>query len=144
MRIWSLHPKYLDTKGLVALWRETLLAKHVLEGKTTGYKNHPQLKRFKNSEHPLDSINQYLAVVFEESKCRGYHFDRAKINWDYVLTSISATRGQVDYERDHLLQKLKSRDPEKYLVLLGEKVLETQPLFSIIEGPVEDWEIMRI
>lgn len=48
MRIWSLHPKYLDTKGLVALWRETLLAQHVLSGKTKRYKNHPQLARFKN------------------------------------------------------------------------------------------------
>jgi len=46
MRIWSLHPKYLDTKGLVALWRDALLARHVLQGKTTGYKNHPQLNRF--------------------------------------------------------------------------------------------------
>jgi len=46
MRIWSLHPKYLDAKGLVALWRDALLARHVLQGKTTGYKNHPQLNRF--------------------------------------------------------------------------------------------------
>ena len=52
MRIWSLHPKYLDTKGLVALWRETLLAKHVLEGKTKGYRNHPQLDRFKKAQNP--------------------------------------------------------------------------------------------
>jgi hypothetical protein len=47
MRIWSIHPKYLDIKGLVALWREALLAKHVLEGRTKGYRNHPQLDRFK-------------------------------------------------------------------------------------------------
>jgi len=43
MRIWSLHPKYLDSKGMVALWREALLAKQVLLNKTKGYKNHPQL-----------------------------------------------------------------------------------------------------
>jgi len=49
MRIWSIHPKYLDAKGLVALWRETLLAKHVLEGKTKGYTNHPQQKKNFNS-----------------------------------------------------------------------------------------------
>jgi hypothetical protein len=29
-RIWSLHPKYLDARGLVALWREGLLAQAVL------------------------------------------------------------------------------------------------------------------
>jgi hypothetical protein len=52
MRIWSLHPTLLDTKGLVALWREALLAKHVLSGSTIGYQNHPQLKRFKSSPNP--------------------------------------------------------------------------------------------
>jgi len=67
MRLWSLHPKYLDSKGLVALWRETLLAKHVLEGKTKGYRNHPQLDRFKLSEDPLAAINYYLQMIYEES-----------------------------------------------------------------------------
>jgi hypothetical protein len=66
MRIWSLHPEYLDTKGLVSLWRETLLAKKVLEGKTEGYKNHPQLIRFKKSDNPLKHINQYLMKVNSE------------------------------------------------------------------------------
>jgi len=70
MRIWSLHPKYLDTKGLVALWRETLLAQHVLEGKTKGYKNHPQLDRFKRSKKPIEVINQYLAGVYAEALTR--------------------------------------------------------------------------
>ena len=80
MRIWSLHPKYLDAKGLVALWRETLLAKHVLEGKTKGYKNHPQLDRFKNTEKPLDSVNYYLDIVYREAAERGYHFNKEKIS----------------------------------------------------------------
>ena len=39
MRLWSIHPKYLDCKGLVALWREALLAKKVLRGKTRKYAN---------------------------------------------------------------------------------------------------------
>lgn len=60
MRICSLHPKYSDAKGLVALWREALPAKHVLEGKTTGYKKHPQLIRFKECESSIDLINSYL------------------------------------------------------------------------------------
>ncbi len=30
MRIWSLHPKYLDRQGLLACWRETLLAQKVM------------------------------------------------------------------------------------------------------------------
>ena len=27
MRLWSLHPKHLDPQGLVARWREGLLAR---------------------------------------------------------------------------------------------------------------------
>ena len=43
MRLWSIHPRYLDSMGLVALWREALLAQAVLRGETKGYKFHPQL-----------------------------------------------------------------------------------------------------
>ena len=78
MRIWSLHPKYLDTKALVALWRETLLAKKVLEGKTIGYKNHPQLFRFKKSVVALDAINYYLQFVWIEAENRSYNFNKDK------------------------------------------------------------------
>ncbi|MDP4189551.1 MAG: pyrimidine dimer DNA glycosylase/endonuclease V, partial [Bacteroidota bacterium] len=83
MRLWSIHPQYLDRQGLLALWREALLAKHVLEGKTKGYKKHPQLVRFKTTEKPLDCINQYLSAVYEEAVKRGYDFERNKINWDF-------------------------------------------------------------
>ena len=47
MRIWSLHPQYLDRQGLTAAWREGLLAQKVLTGTTKGYRNHPQLRRFR-------------------------------------------------------------------------------------------------
>src|SRR5690606_6899395 len=42
MRLWSLHPRYLDRQGLLALWREALLARAVLRGETRGYTLHPQ------------------------------------------------------------------------------------------------------
>jgi hypothetical protein len=45
MRLWSVHPKYLDARGLVALWREGLLAQAVLRGRTSGYVRHPQLRK---------------------------------------------------------------------------------------------------
>ena len=67
MRLWSLHPKYLDTKGLVALWREGLLARKVLQGQTRGYKYHPQLERFKNHNKPVNAIDTYLLHVYNES-----------------------------------------------------------------------------
>lgn len=46
VRLWSLHPRYLDTAGLTAGWREALLAQKVLTGVTRGYRHHPQLERF--------------------------------------------------------------------------------------------------
>jgi hypothetical protein len=143
MRIWSIHPKYLDSRGLVALWRETLLAKHVLEGKTRGYNNHPQLKRFKDSEHPVDGINQYLAAVYDEAVRRGYNFDRKKIDWNYVPVKMTVTRGQLKYETAHLLKKLKIRDIIKYEELTSEKELLSHPLFDTIDGNVEEWEIIK-
>ena len=114
MRIWSIDPKYLDTKGLVALWRETILAKNVLEGKTNGYKNHPQLIRFKNSANPLQGINQYLAAVYKESQTRGYHFNKDKFKIYNEPLTLTVTRRQIEYETQHLLKKLKTRDMERY------------------------------
>jgi hypothetical protein len=140
MRIWSLHPKYLDEKGLVALWRETLLAKKVLEGKTKGYKNHPQLDRFKKADKPLDCIDQYLSVVYRESVKRGYKFDKTKIDFNFTPTKLTVTTGQLDYEWNHLLDKLKTRDRIKYNELIVKNEFEPHPLFEIIEGLIEKWE----
>jgi hypothetical protein len=38
MQLWTLHPKHLDVRGLVALWREALLAQKILCGATRGYR----------------------------------------------------------------------------------------------------------
>lgn len=142
MRIWSVHPRYLDVKGLVALWRETLLAKNVLEGNTKGYKNHPQLIRFKNAKSPLNSINQYLSFVYEESVKRGYHFDKNKFDGTVQNPQLKLTTGQLEYEVKHLLRKLQERDKEKYILLSKEKEVEIHPIFYKVEGKVEDWEII--
>lgn len=142
MRIWSLHPKYLDSKGLVALWRETLLAKHVLEGKTKGYKNHPQLNRFKKSKYPIDLINQYLSEVYKEAIKRKFNFDKEKINWNFRKGSLLVTTGQVKYEVEHLLIKLKRRDQSKYKELKSILIFDTHPIFKLVEGEIEDWEII--
>ena len=140
MRIWSIHPKYLDSKGLVALWREALLAKKVLEGKTKGYKNHPQLERFKNSKKPLDCINQFLSVVFIESVERKYKFNKEKIDWNFKRTILKVTSEQINYERNHLLNKLKTRDKLKYKMLIKEKIFQAHPLFKVVTGKIEHWE----
>ena len=142
MRIWSVHPKYLDAKGIVALWRETLLAKNVLEGNTKGYKNHPQLNRFKAEENPLEAINQYLAEVWNEATRRGYNFDRTKIDFDFQKIKIDVTTGQLQYEFNHLLKKLEQRDPERYKQFEKLKMVDCAEIFDVKEGEIEKWEII--
>ena len=136
MRIWSIHPKYLDAKGFVALWRESLLAKNVLEGRTRGYKHHPQLIRFRDSGNPVDGINQYLSMVYEDSLKRGYHFDSSKFNRDIKLMSLPVTDKQLEFEMKHLLGKLEIRDPDRYLMLSKEANIVPHPLFHIVQGEV--------
>jgi hypothetical protein len=140
MRIWSLHPRYLDSKGLIALWREALLAKHVLMGKTNGYKNHPQLLRFVGQDNPVNLIDQYLVTVYDVALQKGYNFNKWKIDWDFKASELKVTRGQIEFERRHLLKKLKIRDRNKYAELIQQKEVLPHPLFRIVEGEIEIWE----
>lgn len=142
MRIWSLHPKYLDAKGLVALWREALLAKNVLEGNTKGYKHHPQLKRFRETSDPVAAINNYLLSVHEEATMRGYKFNKDKIDWDAKPLRMKVTDGQVEFELKHLLNKLKVRDSKKHEQISELKSPDPHPIFIIVPGEVEGWEIL--
>jgi hypothetical protein len=140
MRLWSIHPKYLDRKGLLAQWREGLLAKKVLEGKTKGYKNHPQLERFKQYSKPLDAINAFLYYTLEEARRRGYNFDEKKINAIRLEKIIPVNDGQIKYEFEHLLRKLKKRDKKKYDDIKKERKIESNQLFFIRKGGKEAWE----
>jgi hypothetical protein len=140
MRLWTLHPKYLDAKGLVALWREALLAQKVLRGATKGYKHHPQLLRFSETKNPTAALATYLKAVHEESVRRGYSFDISKIGAQRSLGKISETRGQLLYEWNHLRRKLKKRDAKRLREFALAKIPAPHPLFKIIPGEVRDWE----
>jgi hypothetical protein len=140
MRLWSLHPRYLDAKGLVALWREGLLARAVLLGSTQGYQLHPQLLRFRQQPEPLSAIDFYLEQVSLEAQQRGYHFDAVKIVSGHHPLAIPVTSGQVAYEVEHLKRKLAVRAPDCLPVLTGENTPQLNPLFCIIPGDVESWE----
>ncbi|HEY0970051.1 MAG TPA: pyrimidine dimer DNA glycosylase/endonuclease V [Gemmatimonadales bacterium] len=141
MRLWTVHPMYLDSRGLVALWREGLLARAVLRGETRGYRHHPQLQRFLTHPVPLDAIDAYLGAVLEEAARRGYAFDRGKVGpvRDEV-GKVGSTAGQLAYEWRHLLRKLEVRSPAVYERWRGVATPEPHPLFAIGEGPVEGWE----
>lgn len=140
MRLWSLHPSYLDSKGLVALWREGLLAKAVLDGKTKGYKNHPQLERFKSHPDPKAAINSYLWDVVDEAEKRGYNFNRAKLNPKLVCAKITVSDGQLAYEFEHLQAKLIKRDNKKYRQNLAIQEVLAHPLVKITNGGIAIWE----
>ncbi len=141
MRLWSIHPKYLDCKGLLALWRESLLAKKVLSGKTKGFQKHPQLERFKNHPDTLSAINAYLYHVLEEGLRCGHGFKKEKISLPIkTMPTIKVTKGQIQFEFDHLKKKLKTREPEKYKKLLKVKQIEPHQMFKIVEGKIEGWE----
>ena len=143
MRLWTLHPKYLDAGGLVALWREALLAQKVLRGATRGYKHHPQLRRFSGLPNPPATLAGYLAAVHEEAVQRGYRFDASKIGRRRFRGKMTETRGQLLYEWRHLKRKLKRRDMKKYRNLLPIKIPAPHPLFRIVPGGVRDWEKVR-
>jgi len=145
MRLWSLHPSCLDSIGLVALWRESLLAQKVLQGKTRGYKNHPQLDRFREYANPLAAIESYLFFIYEESLVRGYSFDKTKFNLvgEPLRVIIPVTEGQVQYEFALLLQKLQTRNTKAYGELRGLSGIPIMSLFYTVLGQTSSWEKIK-
>jgi hypothetical protein len=141
MRLWSLHAKYLGAAWLTGVWREALLAQKVLQGATRGYRNHPQLMRFRKQPDPLAAIGAYLHYVHEEAQRRGYHFDRSRIAVCDLAASVPVTIGQLVYELEHLRGKMASRGGALYDALQGITVPDPLPLFRVVEGEVEAWEV---
>lgn len=140
MRLWSLHPRFLDSAGLVALWREGLLARAVLRGATKGYRHHPQLERFRDSGRPVACLDTYLAAVCEEADRRGYRFDRGKLGRRRVRGRLRVTAGQMAFEWAHLLAKVRRRRPAHARTLARVGVPRANPLFRVIAGPIAPWE----
>jgi hypothetical protein len=140
MRLWTLHPRYLDAKGLVAAWREALLAQKVLQGATRGYRHHPQLLRFQAQRDPGAAIAAFLSGLAQEADHRGYHFDRTKIPRQKRCGKIAETSGQLRFEWAHLKKKLRSRAPAVARQHRGVVTPDAHPLFRIIPGRVRSWE----
>ena len=143
MRLWTLHPRYLDAKGLTALWREALLAQKVLLGGTGGYRHHPQLIRFRAQARPEAAIAIYLAAILNEARQRGYNFDGSKIRRHRTRILIHETKGQLLYEWRHLKRKLHNRDKKKYEQWSSIEIPDCHPLFKIVPGGIENWEKVK-
>jgi hypothetical protein len=127
--------------GLVALWREGLLAQKVLQGQTKGYRFHPQLERFRASRNPVAAIDTYLWAVVDEAGVRSYHFDASRIVMRRHAISIPVTRGQLEFEREHLMKKLRVRDPARFHLLRG-STLRPHPMLRVVAGDRESWEVV--
>jgi hypothetical protein len=140
VRLWSLHPKYLDGRGLVALWREALLAQAVLRGRTRGYVRHPQLHRFRAQASPRGAIAAYLRVVCAEAASRGYAFADWRIGRAQRVDRLVVTDDQLMHEWRHLLAKLAVRNPELRRQLELVTRPQAHPLFRVVAGGVEPWE----
>lgn len=142
MRLWSLHPKYLDAKGLVALWREGLLAQKVLAGETKGYRYHPQLERFQCLKRPLDAIGAYLVEVHKEACLRGYEFQKSKIRVQPRGSRkiLAVADGQLQFEWTHLMRKLRTRDRERWNKFRSTETPTLHPRFSARKGGIAAWE----
>ena len=143
MRLWSIHPRYLDPQGLVALWREALLARAVLRGATKGYRHHPQLERFRSHATPRYAISAYLSAVHAEASSRGFAFDRTKVGPVRSMEAIAVTRAQLGYEWERLLRKLSLRNPAHYRQWRSLRSPECHPLLRCRAGGIEAWERIK-
>lgn len=145
MRLWSLHPSWLDRQGLTACWREGLLAQAVLAGRTQGYTQHPQLARFRQQPEPVVAVAAYLHAVADEARARGYRFDPTRVDVPdsprtRTTPRIPVTDGQLDLEWRHLLRKLAVRSPDRYVAAVRAGAPTPHPLFVVVPGDVEAWE----
>lgn len=154
MRLWSLHPQYLDRPGLTAAGREALLAQAVLAGRTRGYTAHPQLERFRRCDDSLAAVGVFLSVLQQEASERGYRFDLTRVDrpqrpgmptatW---AGSVPVALGQVGYEWEHLMGKLRRRSPQRADTWATTPVREVavHPLFCVVPGPIATWERRQV
>jgi hypothetical protein len=104
--------------------------------------HHPQLHRFKALPYPVAVIRKYLHFVRQEALTRNYNFDQSKIGVSRSKARIDVNTGQLAYETEHLLCKLKKRDPVRYAGFVTRDRFQAHPMFDVIDGPIVDWEIL--
>ncbi len=143
MRLWSIHPRYLDPPGLGGLWREALLAQRVVEGHTAAYRNHPQARRVLGQVDPWGAIHDYLIGVWEEGQRRGYRYDRSRISEHSGGHPMEVPRGQIEYELALLCFKLAVRNRGALSALPDLERALPHPSITIVEGGIAPWERPR-
>ena len=143
MRLWSIHPRYLDPPGLGGLWREALLAQGIVIGRTTAYRNHPQARRVLEQPDPWGAIHDYLVGVWEEGDRRGYDYKRSRILPHAGSHPMTVPRGQLEYEAALLRLKLEARNPAYLDDLPRPECVPPHPSILVVEGGIAWWERPR-
>ncbi len=88
----------------------------------------------------MAAIDCYLSRVFDEARQRSYEFDASKIRYRKCRHGpLVVTSGQLEYEWDHLLSKLKVRDRRRWTVERRQEPAP-HPCFRVEHGPVSSWE----
>ena len=82
-----------------------------------------------------------MRLVLIESEKRGYHFDKTKLPVQCIpVDFIMESQGQLDYEWQHLLKKLRVRNPDRFRSVSNVKSPDPNPIFRIVPGGISSWE----
>jgi len=110
MKIYLMHPSYLDSKRLVETWRSSVLIKNVLIGK--GGKNlfyNKYVCLFSRSHYPINFIIRYMIDVKAEADKRDFKFDSGLIlSW----SAKENRRWHVSMEEEQPNVKLEIKWPQ--------------------------------
>jgi hypothetical protein len=72
--------------------------------------------------------------VWQEANSRNYKFDESKFESIQQIENIDVFKGQVNFEKNHLLNKLEQRDKNKYDEIAEIIDIKIHPLFNLIDG----------
>jgi hypothetical protein len=97
----------------------------------------------RNEENEENERKARDDVLVDEAESRGYNFDRSKLPAFDAAPRIEVSDGQLRYEWQHLLAKLRDRDPERYRRCANITVPLPHPFFVVVPGSVAAWEKVR-
>lgn len=150
MRLWSLHPSYLDKQALQVCWADALQALEYYKQERAYMKGitndlspyfYPCLDRFRMTGSPIAHITNYLHGLCDESERRNTPFGRAKLPEFTPGLRLKVTDGQIAREEKLLLLQLNRRkQTQLWMDLFVAEYVQPHPLFEIVSGPVEPWE----
>ena len=134
MNLWSFHPKYLDEKGLRAVWQDALFAQNVLSGRIKDHrKYYPQLMKFNNYFEPLAAIGAYLGFIYDDGVERGIIFQEHKIMHRSKRENIfQVDRERLEDEFEQYKRKMQTVSMLQTAKLRQVSKVEPHPIFEVV------------